>query len=104
MNMKGIGMSNNKARAAAGKAPELQTPKPAARSTPLEVMTRPGPAMTTCIPVALRRDHKVGEEYWKAGRVIGEVHLPEGISLNYFVDAVRNGLAGEVDPQPSPDR
>ena len=65
--------------------------------------TKPAPQKvkpTSEIPklrLALRRDHKVGDGYWKAGTVIAEVTLKPGVELNFLVDAVRNGLAGEVD-------
>lgn len=49
------------------------------------------------VRLALRRDHKVGDGYWKAGTVIAEVTLKPGVELNFLVDAVRNGLAAEVD-------
>ena len=55
-------------------------------------------AKTKTVRLALRRDHKVGDAgYWKAGTVIAEVTLPPGVELNFLVDAVRNGLAAEVD-------
>ena len=49
------------------------------------------PGKPTKVTVEARRSCPFGE----VGDVLGEVTLAPGVSLNYFVDAVRNGFAGE---------
>lgn len=49
------------------------------------------------IPITLKRDTKVGEIHAKFGSVIAYVELAPGVSLNYVVDAIRNGVAGEAN-------
>ena len=61
------------------------------------------------IDVAMRRTAKCGDTTLPVGHLLGSVLLPPGVSLNYFVDAVRNGFAGEVKPpseapKPEPEK
>lgn len=49
------------------------------------------PAEPTKVTVEARRAGAWGE----VGTVLGEVTLAPGVSLNFLVDAVRGGIAGE---------
>lgn len=48
------------------------------------------------VAVALKRDLRMGDKEYKAGTVIAVVEMHPECSLNYLVDAVRNGHAGAV--------
>jgi hypothetical protein len=49
----------------------------------------------TVLQVVLRKERQVGDNHRPAGSVLADVRLHGDCSLNYLVDAVRNGLAGE---------
>jgi len=44
--------------------------------------------------IVLRVPGKVGDRMCSEGEILGVVSLMPGVSLNYLVDAVRNGVAG----------
>ena len=56
------------------------------------------PTRTTTI--VLRREHRVGEGVRKEGAKLATVVLEDGVGLNFLVDAIRNGVAGEVVVEP----
>lgn len=61
--------------------------------TPEEAVEEVGSAPEVVV-VRMRRTAKCGDGELLAGEVLGELHLAGGVDVNYFVDAVRNGLAG----------
>jgi len=48
------------------------------------------------VKIAMRREHVVGDVKRARGEAIATVQLEPGVSLNFLVDAVRSGIAGEV--------
>jgi hypothetical protein len=49
------------------------------------------------LTIKLRRNARCGELDLTSGTKIAEVRLEPGVDLNYVVDALRGGLASEVD-------
>lgn len=45
---------------------------------------------------ALRNARPIGDENYLAGDVVGELRLPPGVSPNFFVSAIQDGLLTEV--------
>ena len=60
-------------------------------------VTQPMPDadLGTSVDIVLRAGRKVGDGFCEAGSRIATVQLEPDVSLNFMVDAVRNGLAGE---------
>ena len=50
---------------------------------------------TAGIDIVMRKDAVVAGRNCKRGHRIAEIQLGDGVSLNFLVDAIRNGLAGD---------
>jgi hypothetical protein len=77
-------------RRTGAKAP-TDAPQPTDAAQPTKAKT----AKADTLDVVLRRDAQVGDQQCATGRRLARVTLEPGVSLNYLVDAVRNGLAGD---------
>lgn len=51
---------------------------------------------STSMEIVLKRDMKVGDEQRQKGDRIAEIQLEPGVPLDFLVDAVHGGLAGEM--------
>jgi len=71
-------------------------PKPAAKPAAAAPEATAKPRRREVVTVVLRKPRTIGDAELELGQVIGEVELEPGVSLNYLVDAVRNGLAGPL--------
>jgi len=63
----------------------------APQETPVPATKKP-----TIVDIELRRDAKCGESSFAKGTHLARIVLDEGVELNYVVDALRGGIAGEV--------
>lgn len=57
----------------------------------------PKPVSGLQLTIKLRRDAKCGQVELLRGAKLAEVTLHPGVDLNYLIDAIRGGLASEVD-------
>lgn len=73
-------------------ADEAAVNKPAPETEVAPPVDRP--AAVELVRVVMRRDAKCGEAELSVGDSLAEIRLPADVSLNYLVDAVRNGIAG----------
>ena len=54
----------------------------------------------TTTTIVLRRERQVGEDVLKVDAKLATVVLEDGVGLNFLVDAIRNGVAGEAVVEP----
>jgi hypothetical protein len=77
-------------------SPEFTHPEPEINPAELD----PEPELAAADPpreltIVLRQARKVGEFQRDAGFELAKVTLFEGVDLNFVVDAIRGGIAGE---------
>ena len=66
---------------------------------PAESNPRPAPgaaAGSRPVVIQLKRPTQVGADRCDVGHELAQITLADGCTLNYLVDAIRNGLAGPV--------